>query len=186
MEEVLYGRKRDAVALVEEDGVLFIRIGRIGEVDRDFPHVDSRIPDPHVVLDTAVLGAGQFVVDKAGMGEIAPSDVVAGDDGGLVAGLFVLEGSRAAVAIHDMAGIAFDACLGHTPLNWADTLFQPATLVQDQHAGIDIQLSQLICYEYAAGARADNNDIILFHFISSSTSAIRTRSSMSCLTPLIS
>ena len=100
--------------------------------------------------------------------------------------LAVRQRSRAAVPVHDMARIALDAAFRQATLDWADSLFKPAALVQDQHFRVHFQLGQFVAHEYAAGACSCYDNVVLFHFSTSNISLIRTRSSMSYFTPLIS
>ena len=82
--------------------------------------------------------------------------------------------------------LALDAGLGFACLDRADSAVQIAAFIEHEHARIGIQLCQFIAHEYAACTGTYYNDVIFFHFSSSSISLMRTRSSISYFTPLIS
>ena len=74
--------------------------------------------------------------------------------------------SCTAVTVHDVTGIAFYAYLCFPQLNRADSFLQRRTAIQHQNPGIIIKLRQFIGHKYATGTSTNDNDIIIFHFLS--------------------
>ena len=89
----------NAVLLVQEEGMPLDVGGGFGQEDIDLTGVHRRIADPHVVPDTAVLLAGNHVVDIAAVGQVSLAQVVGVGGKGLVGGGFLLEDAVSAEEI---------------------------------------------------------------------------------------
>ena len=76
------------------------------------------------------------------------------------------QGARAAVALHDVAGLAADAFRDLARLDGADALLQGAAFLQHQHPGGRVPFSQLVGGESAGRARAHDDDIVILHITS--------------------
>ena len=99
MLEVLDEGERDAVGLVQEEGLLAVFVRRRGEGDVDFADIHRRIPDPGIVDDTAVLQPVDGVGDDARVQEVLLTQIVGGRIGRLVACLCILEDTGAAIGL---------------------------------------------------------------------------------------
>ena len=75
-------------------------------------------------------------------------------------------GARAAVSLHDVAGLAADAFRDLPRFDGADPLLQRTALFQHKHPGGRVPSGQLVGGESAGRARAHDDDIVILHISS--------------------
>ena len=92
-------------------------------------------------------------------------------EGGRYVVLSVGERSRAAVAVHDVAGIAHDAVIRQALAYRALTLVDHGSLVYHEDPRAVLPAGELIGHENTRGSRADDYNVIFFHLFGNYSSS---------------
>ena len=150
-------------------------------VDVGTQMADGGVQQVEIVLQTqpleAAVGGGVQLCARAAVGHVDVVHIAHQIHGLLLADIFVqgaAEGvgeiiltvgkrARAAEAVHNGAGLTVDAGLHLHAVDGTAALLQRVARLQHGHLPLRLALHQLIGGENAAGARADDNDIILIH-----------------------